>query len=253
MPGLLRALGEQLAGPLGLLHRRQLRAARARSRRPRRPGARRVVVDQLREHAAVGAKDRQARALGAAAHLRPDAAAAAQPAAVAWSGRPRQARLPTLRRDVLARVADALALVGLRRPGAADPRGDLADELLVDAPDHDLRSGCGTSNSMPSGASPRPGASSPTPARAPCPAAARGSRRPGSRAASRSRSVTPSTMLAIRLRSGRAGRGARRDRSGARRSASPSSMRDLHVAAHGLAQLALRPLDRDERRARRRP
>src|SRR5215212_644596 len=39
--------------------------------------------------------------------------------------------------DVLALVADALALVGLRRPLLADHGGDLADLLLARALDHD--------------------------------------------------------------------------------------------------------------------
>src|SRR5918995_7059467 len=46
--------------------------------------------------------------------------------------------LPDLAGDVLARVANALALVGLGRPALADPRGGLPDELLVDAPHHDF-------------------------------------------------------------------------------------------------------------------
>src|SRR3954469_12790606 len=41
--------------------------------------------------------------------------------------------------DVLALVADALALVGLRRALLADVRGDLADELLGDPLDDDAR------------------------------------------------------------------------------------------------------------------
>ena len=45
---------------------------------------------------------------------------------------------PTLRSDLLAAVADALALVGLRRAALADVRGDLADQLLVDPADDDL-------------------------------------------------------------------------------------------------------------------
>ena len=46
--------------------------------------------------------------------------------------------LPALRHDVLADVADALALVGLRLAEVTDLGGDLADLLLVDAADHDL-------------------------------------------------------------------------------------------------------------------
>src|SRR5207248_6147669 len=41
--------------------------------------------------------------------------------------------------DVLALVADALALVRLGRPHLPDLRGRLADDLLVDATDDDLR------------------------------------------------------------------------------------------------------------------
>src|ERR687888_1153875 len=41
--------------------------------------------------------------------------------------------------DVLAHVPDPLALVGLGRPGAANSSCDLAHQLLVDSPDHDLR------------------------------------------------------------------------------------------------------------------
>src|SRR5207237_1493679 len=45
--------------------------------------------------------------------------------------------LPFLAEDVLALVLDALALVGLRLPPAADLGGELADRLLVDpADDH---------------------------------------------------------------------------------------------------------------------
>src|SRR5690606_13283710 len=40
--------------------------------------------------------------------------------------------------DVFAGVADALALVGLRRTDLADAGGGLADQLLVDARDLDL-------------------------------------------------------------------------------------------------------------------
>src|SRR5262245_20385144 len=47
------------------------------------------------------------------------------------------AGLAGLATDVLARVADALTLVRLRLPGRADLRGDLADQLLVDADDRE--------------------------------------------------------------------------------------------------------------------
>src|SRR5690348_7495783 len=46
--------------------------------------------------------------------------------------------LSDLADDVLARVADALPLVGLRRPPLADLGGDLADLLLARAADDDL-------------------------------------------------------------------------------------------------------------------
>src|SRR4051812_31957369 len=47
--------------------------------------------------------------------------------------------LSDLAQDDLARVADALALVRLRRPQTADVRRDLADGLLVAPPHDDLR------------------------------------------------------------------------------------------------------------------
>src|SRR6478672_11744251 len=49
------------------------------------------------------------------------------------------AGLAGLAADLLARVADALALVGLWLAGGADGRRDLADELLVDAEHGQLR------------------------------------------------------------------------------------------------------------------
>src|SRR3954467_1641210 len=54
-------------------------------------------------------------------------------------GWPRLLALGGLPGDVLALVADALALVGLRRPLLADDGGDLADLLLGVALDHDAR------------------------------------------------------------------------------------------------------------------
>src|SRR4029450_6313031 len=58
------------------------------------------------------------------------------------TGRLPSSPLTDLPAHVLALVADALALVGLRRPDLPRLRGDLADELLVDALDDDLvRSG----------------------------------------------------------------------------------------------------------------
>src|ERR1041385_3052816 len=49
------------------------------------------------------------------------------------------AGLAGLAADALARVADALALVPLGLAGGANPSGDLADELLVDPQDGELR------------------------------------------------------------------------------------------------------------------
>src|SRR5579859_6054838 len=46
--------------------------------------------------------------------------------------------LAFLAADLLAGVADALALVGLGRADLADARGHLADQLLVDPADADL-------------------------------------------------------------------------------------------------------------------
>src|SRR6187397_206019 len=46
--------------------------------------------------------------------------------------------LAFLHHDLLARIAHALALVGLRRAVAADHRGNLADLLAVHALHHDL-------------------------------------------------------------------------------------------------------------------
>src|SRR5579864_3395539 len=92
--GLDRPLGQDLAHPLGLLHR--LQAAYVglgpAGRGERAPA---LVVDQLREHAAVGAKHGNPRTLGSALHLGPDAAPALE--AARRSGEDRHARLPTFR------------------------------------------------------------------------------------------------------------------------------------------------------------
>src|SRR6185295_11619016 len=77
-------------------------------------------------------------ALGRAGDARAHAAAAAQTALSACEDRHRLSPLPHLAGDVLAAVADSLALVRLRRAALADVGGDLADELLVDAPHDDL-------------------------------------------------------------------------------------------------------------------
>jgi len=55
-----------------------------------------------------------------------------------------------------ARVPHAFALVGLGLADPADVGGDLADSLLVDA-FTTMRSGVGTSNETPSGASMKTG------------------------------------------------------------------------------------------------
>src|SRR3954468_22431470 len=90
--GGLRALGEQLAGLAGLLHR--LEAAQVGfDPADRRQRATPVVIDELGEHAAVGAEHRDARTLGRAAHLGADAAAALE--APLGSGDEAHARLPT--------------------------------------------------------------------------------------------------------------------------------------------------------------
>src|SRR3954447_1149681 len=92
--GGLRPLGQQLAGPLGLLHPLE----RAQVGLGPGDGGQRaagVVVDELGEDPAVGAEHRDARALGAAAHLGADAAAALE--AAGGGGEDGHARLPTLR------------------------------------------------------------------------------------------------------------------------------------------------------------
>src|SRR4051812_20872627 len=90
----LRALGQQLAGGRGLLHR--LERAQV-ALRPLHGGERaaRVVVDELRGHAAIGAEDGDPRPLGRAAHLGADAAATLE--ALDGRGDDGHARLPTFR------------------------------------------------------------------------------------------------------------------------------------------------------------
>src|SRR5450759_1076257 len=51
------------------------------------------------------------------------------------------AGLAGLAADLLAEIVDALALVGLRLASRPDRRGDLADQLLVDAHDRQLDGG----------------------------------------------------------------------------------------------------------------
>src|SRR3954453_11622491 len=77
-PGGLGALGEQLPGALGLLHRAEL-AELVLGPGGRGDGAAGVVVDQLREDAAVRPVDGQARALRVAADACADPAAAPEP------------------------------------------------------------------------------------------------------------------------------------------------------------------------------
>src|SRR4051794_4951928 len=76
--GGLGALGEQLPGALGLLHRAEL-AELVLGPGCRGDGAAGVVVDQLREDAAVRPVDGQARALRVAADACADPAAAPEP------------------------------------------------------------------------------------------------------------------------------------------------------------------------------
>src|ERR1700754_812844 len=92
--GGLGARREQLARLVGLLHRLE-RAQVGLGPLDRRDRATAVVVDELGEHAAVGAEHRDPRALGGAVHLRAHTAAAPEPL-----GRRRKnghARLPTFR------------------------------------------------------------------------------------------------------------------------------------------------------------
>src|SRR5918992_3709631 len=90
----LGALGEQLAGPLGLLHRLE-RPQVGLDPADRGERAAGVVVDELGEDAAGGAEDADARPLGAAVHLGADAAAALEPLRGGVGGR--HARFPTFR------------------------------------------------------------------------------------------------------------------------------------------------------------
>src|SRR4051794_6928097 len=92
--GVLRALGDQLAGALGLLHARKLTQLGLGPV----DGGERVaahVVDHLGLHAAVRAEDGEPRAIARPRHLRADAPAAAQACLVARLHG--HARLPTLR------------------------------------------------------------------------------------------------------------------------------------------------------------
>src|SRR4051794_873523 len=93
-PGFLGARGEQLARLARLLHRleRLQRRLGPLHRGQRAPG---VVVDELGEDPAVGAEHRDARALGAAVHLRAHAPAALE-ALDGWRDNG-HARLPTFR------------------------------------------------------------------------------------------------------------------------------------------------------------
>src|SRR3954453_6532403 len=88
----LRALGQQLAGGRGLLHRLQRAqvALGPLDGGERAPG---VVVDELGEHAGVGPEHGDPRPLGRAAHLGADAAAALE--ALRGRGENGHARLPT--------------------------------------------------------------------------------------------------------------------------------------------------------------
>src|SRR5215218_7801624 len=94
-PGALGPLGEQLSGPLRLLHRAELTEL-GLGPGDRHEGAAGVVVDQLGEDSAVRAIDREPRPNGIAAHLRAHPAAPAQPLlGLGQDGH--QALFPTLR------------------------------------------------------------------------------------------------------------------------------------------------------------
>src|SRR3954462_12826752 len=91
-PGRLRALGEQLARALGLLHAGQrLEVGFGPVDGGQRAAGR--VVDELGEHAAVGAEHGDPRPLGGADDLRAHAAAALE--ALGGAGGDGHARLPT--------------------------------------------------------------------------------------------------------------------------------------------------------------
>src|SRR3954451_13668365 len=92
--GGLGARREQLARLVGLLHRLE-RAQIGLGPLDRRDRATRVVVDELGEHAAVGAEHRDPGTLGGAVHLRADATAALE--ALRGLRENGHARLPTFR------------------------------------------------------------------------------------------------------------------------------------------------------------
>ena len=100
-----------------------------------------LVVDELREDAAVRAENDEARPLGRAGDLPADAAMAAHARLALREDA--HARLPDLPADLLVAVADSLALVGLGRAHLADLGSGLADHLLVDSLDDDLRRASG--------------------------------------------------------------------------------------------------------------
>ena len=145
------------------------------------------VVDQLGEQAPVGAEDGQARPLGGAGDLRPHAAAPAQ--SLLW-----------LRRDAHLRLA-CRPCGGRARPRSGCPcpcrapagaRGESATAIsptsCLSIPRTITWVGCGTSNSIPSGAGDRDRVRvADAQLERLALRASRGSRRPGSRAASRTR------------------------------------------------------------------
>ena len=132
--------------------------------------------------------------------------------------------LSDLAADVLARVAHALALVGLGLAQLADVGGDLADLLLVDAR-RPSRVGLSTAKVMPSGAlnDDRVAEAELRTRAGSGPWTGRGSRRPRSRASSRSRRSRRRPCWRPACGSGRAGTGCSARRRGGLTSRTPSS------------------------------
>src|SRR5229473_3011753 len=123
-----------LLGQLALLALPILQLGRERRRGRERLAAR--VVDHLGVDVVQAAVDGEARPLGAARHLEPDARLAplAQVALLLDGGFAhglRRPRLALLAADGFLRVLDALALVGLGRPHLADLCGGEAHQVLV--------------------------------------------------------------------------------------------------------------------------
>ena len=150
--GGLGPLGDEPADDRGLLRLGLLGAAKllldGRGGRQRAPGR---VVDDLGVDVVDAAEDREARPLRGSRQVEADPLVALLSGGAAGGDLRHRDRsfvsaswlllaadlagLAGLAADLLAGVADALALVRLGLAGRADLRGDLADELLVDADD----------------------------------------------------------------------------------------------------------------------